>query len=167
MCETQPSAPVRGRHARELSSELRTCAWFADGTRGDALVPLADFTRHRIAKALRDAATELDRSPVAPRAPRHEQAPAAGSDRIHADRLEAPGNQDELLAAAECYLQVARFGPDAWHNPDGSYAPPGGWPWTAEEWSPGERRVENLLISVGLISAAYEAVAAERSPAPH
>jgi len=43
-----------------LPRELEACAWFADGARDGALVPLADFTRHRMAKAMRQAAALLD-----------------------------------------------------------------------------------------------------------
>lgn len=46
-------------NGKGLARELRACADFADGTdrrRPDVLVPLAGFTRHRMAKALRDAA---------------------------------------------------------------------------------------------------------------
>lgn len=58
-----------------LRSELVACAVFADGTRDGELAPLAHFTRHRIAKALRGAATALETStaipPAIPEVARH------------------------------------------------------------------------------------------------
>jgi hypothetical protein len=44
----------------KIIAEARAAADFADGLKNGQLVPLADFTRQRIAKALRDTATELE-----------------------------------------------------------------------------------------------------------
>lgn len=52
-------APVTRPDLDALLSELDTCAWFTDGTKNGELVELAYFTRHRIAKGLRDAMAAL------------------------------------------------------------------------------------------------------------
>jgi len=91
-----------------------------------------------------------------------------GSDRIAAERERQinekgydqesdRGRAKELMAAAECYILVAQVGPDGWHNPDGSYSPPGGWPWDAKYWNPSEDTVRNLEKAGALIAAAIDA----------
>jgi hypothetical protein len=144
-----------------LVSELDGCAFFADGTRRGELVPLADFTRHRMAKALRAASAALTALPgdsrlLTPGIARV-AAERARSD-LWGDHTDAP--RRELMAAADSYLNVARYGADGWHNPDGSYAPPGGWPWSDSEWHPSADREENLVIAGAYIAAALDAPAA-------
>lgn len=92
-----------------------------------------------------------------------------GSDRIAAERERQinekgynpesdRGRASELLAAAECYLMAAEFGPSGWHNVDGSYSPPGGWPWDDKYWNPSEDRKRNMDKAGGLIAAALDAM---------
>lgn len=44
----------------DLIEELRILAWFATGRKNSEMVPLADFTRERIARALHIAADRLE-----------------------------------------------------------------------------------------------------------
>lgn len=178
---SDPSTPVRGRHRQtvphsDLPRELRVCAEFADGMLRGELVPLADFTRYRMAKALREAATRLETASDELRAPRHaDDATTPGIERVHAERLRHfhvghsfssdVGRSDELMRAAECYLLVAQSGPDAWHDPEGNYVPPGGWPWREDEWDPSDDVLRNLVTAAGLIIAAYDAAVSERTTA--
>jgi hypothetical protein len=73
------------------------------------------------------------------------------------------GHSTELMLAAEAYLNIALYGIDAWHNPDGSPSPPGGWPWASELWKPTGDRVRDLVKAAALIAAAIDA---ETAPAP-
>lgn len=67
-------------------------------------------------------------------------------------------NPSDLMSAAGCHLDVAHLGADAWHSPDGSYAPPGGWPWENDRWEPSGDRVRDLAIAGALIAAALDAL---------
>jgi hypothetical protein len=71
------------------------------------------------------------------------------------------GRAQDLMAAAECYLQIGRYGIDAWHLPDGTPTPPGGWPWSADYYRPSEDRTRNLEKAGALIAAAIDALKAE------
>lgn len=158
--EPVDTAPIdRG----QLALELDACAFFADGTRHGELVPLADFTRHRISKALRDASLHLtapvrmadvDADPgvilVAKERARHIEHEGYSPDGD-------VGRVRELCDAAICYLEVAVLGADAWHHPDGSYAPPGGWPWPPQYWKPQSDRLRNLVKAGALVVAAITA----------
>jgi len=94
------------------------------------------------------------------------EAPITGAELITAERARQPeeegytlegdiGRADELLAAADCYLAVARH-PGGWANADGSPTPPGGWPWAPEFWKPGTTE-RNLIKAGALIAAAIDA----------
>lgn len=214
------SAPSEAASAGDLVSELEAAASFADGTRRGLLVPLADFTRHRIAKALRDAAAALRAKiapPVTPEghvldrvesvigavltehgidpsvrvtwrdesvarvAARHALGQALqrsvdprnnGIERFASERArhiheedhdpeDDIGHSDELIAASGCFLQAAALGRDAWHEPDGTLVPPGGWPWPAAAWKPSADRGRNIEIAGDLAAAAYDAHKAE------
>lgn len=164
---SEDAAPSASPLAREaLAEELTAIALFIDGTRNGVLVPLADFTRHRAAKALRAATTVLSK-------PAHLGAVDADAGVIliakeRARHIEVEGHRPaddigrvrELVAAATCYLEVAVWGPEAWVNPDGSYAAPGGWPWSPRHWKPSTHRLRNLVKAGSLIAAA---ITAERS----
>jgi hypothetical protein len=158
----QPSEVAPEKSAiSTLVSELDGCAFLADGTRRGELVPLADFTRHRMAKTLRAASAALTALPDDGRLL------TPGIARVAAEhhggfRLEdhRDATRRDLMKAAECYLLVAESGADGWHNPDGSYAPPGGWPWPDCDWFPSKDREENLVIAGAFVAEALEAPAA-------
>lgn len=69
------------------------------------------------------------------------------------------GRSVELMSAAESYLRVAAMGADSSVNPDGSFAPPGGWPWSDEAWHPDDDPLQDLATSGALIAAAIDSLA--------
>lgn len=71
------------------------------------------------------------------------------------------GRSRELMNAARCYLEAAEYGADAWHDRDGRYVPPGGWPLAPSEWKPSTDASRNLEIAGALTAAAFDAHAAE------
>ena len=60
----------------------------------------------------------------------------------------------DLVDAAEAHMNISFSGPDAWLYPNGSYAPPGGWPWADGDWDPSEDTLENLIIAAALLETA-------------
>jgi hypothetical protein len=68
------------------------------------------------------------------------------------------GRARDLMNAAEAYVEVALCGPDAWHDPDGNYLPPGGWPWSNDEWKPTGSPSRDLVKAGSLIAAAIDAL---------
>ncbi|QGZ16794.1 hypothetical protein PBI_DEWDROP_147 [Microbacterium phage Dewdrop] len=68
------------------------------------------------------------------------------------------GHASELMAAAESYLLVARFGKDAWIDPDGTPVPPGGWPWSHADWKPADDAERNLEKAGALVAAAIDSL---------
>ncbi|MFF2053816.1 hypothetical protein ACFVU2_19585 [Leifsonia sp. NPDC058194] len=156
-----PATPADREDFKSLISELDACAFYADGTRRGELVPLADTTRHRMAKALREAIAALlarnaDSGLLSPGVFRL----AAERERsIRRGEYDINNSRRELMAAAECFLLVAQSGADGWHNPDGSYAPPGGWPWAESAWRPSPEREENLATAGAYIAAALDRAA--------
>lgn len=146
-----------------LIGELEACAFFADGTRNGVLVPLADFTRRRLARALAQAGLMLE----ATQRVEHGTLPGIASiaderfrqiDDAKHSQADDIGRSHELIAAAEAHLQIALLGPDAWHDPDGAYTPPSGWPWPDHAWHPSDNPVDALATAGALIAAAIDAL---------
>lgn len=70
---------------------------------------------------------------------------------------DAQHNPKDLIRAGICYAEIAIQGADAWHNPDGSPAPPGDWPWHGLSWNPADTEERNLVKAGALIAAAIDA----------
>lgn len=151
-----------------LVSELEVCAHLVAGTRGDEYVALADFTRERIARALRTASAALQQS--------HLRARSRGAEMITSGRLRqidvhgyAPegdrGRARELLRAAESYLEVGQIGPEGWQDRDGRYLPPGGWPWGAGAYHPSDDQLKNLQTAGALLAAGMDSLLLDRPAA--
>lgn len=73
------------------------------------------------------------------------------------------GHEQVLMAAAECYLNAGAFGPDSWHDRDGRWIPPGGWPWHWSYWKPSEDPIVNLVKAGALIAAAIDSIQSKES----
>lgn len=163
---TEPAATTLPAPAA-LVSELDACAFFADGTRQGALVPLADFTRHRIAKALRDAAQTIARLEQNIVAQVDAGVVIVAKERARQIQVEGyspagdRGRARELMAAAQCYLLAAVLGRHAGTDPNGQFAPPPGWPWETRFWKPSANLIRNLAKAGALVAAAIDAIRAE------
>jgi len=163
----EPPAAAAPPTPAELISELDACALFADGTRQGQLVPLADFTRHRIAKALRDASRAISRLEQNAVAQADAGVVIIAKERARQIQIEGyspagdRGRARELMAAARCYLEVAVLGRDAWTDPEGHHAPPAGWPWARRFWKPSTNPIRNLAKAGALVAAAIDAKRAE------
>jgi hypothetical protein len=151
-----------------LLDELDVCAFFADGTKNGELVELADFTRHRMARALSQAGLMLEAMQ------RVRSGGPAGLALIVDERLRqmsvegySPegdiGRDHELIAAAECYLLIAQSGADGWHDNDGRWVAPGGWPWPESTWKPTDDKIRDLTKSAALMAAALDVLIRQRS----
>lgn len=68
------------------------------------------------------------------------------------------GHEKELVDAAESYLLVARSGKEGWVEEDGTPSPPGGWPWSKENYHPENTPQGNLIKAGALIAAAIDAL---------
>lgn len=146
----------------ELVAELETCAFFADGTKRGDLVPLAHFMRHRIAAAMREAGTMLKATQ------RVEQGGSAGVAAIFEERdrhtsalghsqVKDVGRADELISAAQAFIDSAIYGPDGFHDRNGPVAPPT-WPWGEASWRPTDNPVPALAKAGALIAAAIDSL---------
>lgn len=139
----------------DLVSEIDGCALFADGTRAGTLVPLADFTRARIARALRLASRVLTRFPGIALI-RSERARQVDHEN-HTPEADL-GRAQELIAAAGCYLELAVCGSDGWYDQDRNPVPPGGWPWSQAAWNATNDPVRALEIAGALTASAIDSL---------
>lgn len=146
----------------EAVTELEVLADFADGTRRGALVPLADFMRHRMARALRQGASLLadtqrvESGTLPGLAAIVDERIRQVDDLAHAQQDDI-GRSDELIHAAQAHIFCALYGPDGSHDRYGPTAP-SEWPWSEAAWHPHEDPRRSLATAAALLAAAIDSL---------